>query len=333
MSFKHRPNRFILRRFSLGALALVLGGTFSWSGVSAQTYPQKPIHLIVPFAPGGITDISARMVGIKLTERLGQPVVIENRAGGNQTIGTQYVANAVPDGYTLIMGTMGSHAVNASLRNDLKYDLRKDFAPISLVFVQPLVLIINPKLEIKTLDQLLQRLKASPGKFTYGSAGVGTTAHMAAELFQNKLGVQMVHAAYKGSGPMLNDLIAGVIDFAFDYAPTALPQVRSGRLQALAVTSTSRADFAPTLPSISEVIPGFQATAWQGLFAPAKTPPAVLELLSREIAQILKTPDVMARVKEMGTEGVGSDPAEFNRFVQREIDLWAKVVRENNIQP
>lgn len=316
---------------AFGAIASITTLNSAW--VWAQTYPSKPIRLVVPFAPGGITDIAARLLGVNLSERLGQTVIVENKAGGNQTIGTEYVANAAPDGYTLIMGTMGSHAVNASLRKDMKIDLRKDFSPISLVTVQPLVLLLNPRIEATSVDQLLQRIKANPGKYTYGSAGVGTTAHMAAELFQAKIGVKLVHVPYKGSGPMLTDLIGGRIDFAFDYAPTAMPQVKSGRLRALAVTSRKRAEFAPDLPPMNEFVHDFQVTAWQGLFAPAKTPVAIQEQLSREVQRIMKQPDVKARLQEMGAEGVGNTPVEFSRFVQQEIDLWAEVVRGNNIQP
>jgi len=329
-----RLTRRKIIRAASAALAIPLGSFVkAQSAKAAATYPDRPIHLIVPFAPGGITDISARLLGTKLGERFGQAVIVENRAGGNQIIGTEYVANSAPDGYTLIMGTMGSHAVNASLRKDLKIDIKNGFAPISLVTVQPLVLLLNPKIKATSVDQLLQLCKTNPSKYTYGSAGVGTTAHMAAELFQIKTGVKLTHVPYKGSSPMLIDLIGGVIDLAFDYAPTAIPQMNSGRLRALAVTSAEKTEFAPDLPPMNKYVPGFQVTAWQGLFAPARTSADVLNLLSREVQQIMKLPDIIPKLREIGAEGVGNKPDEFASFVQDEIELWANVIRTNNIQP
>jgi tripartite-type tricarboxylate transporter receptor subunit TctC len=297
----------------------------------AGDYPSRPIHLIVPFAAAGITDISSRTLASKLTERIGQSVVVENRAGGNQVIGTEYVAKSPPDGYRLVMGTMGSHAVNASLRKDLRFSVRDDFAPISLVTAQPLILVVNPALNVNSLAQLFALIKANPGRRTFGSAGVGTSAHMAGELLQSKTGMSMVHVPYKGSGPMLTDLLGGQIDMAFDYAPTALPHIRAGRLRALAVTDAKRVDFAPDLPAMSEVVPNFRVLAWQGLFAPAATPAAVLDKLNSEVQAIMRLPDVAAKMRDLGAEPVGNSREEFTRFVRNEIDMWAEVIKANGI--
>jgi tripartite-type tricarboxylate transporter receptor subunit TctC len=312
--------------------ALTLGTALSGSPSFAQEFPSKPIRLIVPFAAAGITDIAARLLAQKLTERIGQQVVVENRAGGNQTIGTEYVAKSPADGYVLIMGTMGSHAVNASLRKDLKFSVKDDFAPISLVSSQPLILVVNTKINVSNLAQLIELLKANPGKYSFGSAGVGTSAHMAAELFKLKSGLSILHVPYKGSGPMLNDLIGGQIDMAFDYAPSALPQIKGGRLKALAVTSAKRADFAPDLPAISEMIPGFQVTAWQGMFAPAKTPQPVMDKLNAEIQAVMRQPEVAARMRELGAEPGGNARDEFVKFVGSEIDQWAEIIKVNSIK-
>lgn len=321
--------------FARAATALCLSAAAASFGVAhAQGYPTaQPIRLVVPFAPGGITDISARLLATKLSERLSQTVIVENKAGGNQTIGVELVARAPADGYTLIMGTMGSHAVNASLRKDMRVNLNDDFAAVSMVTSQPLILVVNPRVPANSLAQLLELMKANPGKYTFGSAGVGTSAHMAAELFQIKAGLTLVHVPYKGSGPMLNDLLGGQIDMAFDYAPTALPHVKSGRLRALAATSAKRVDFAPELPAVNEFVPGFRVMAWQGVFAPAKTPQPVLDRLSTEIQAIMKQPDVVARIHEMGAESVGSTRDAFGGFVKSEIAQWAEVVKTNRIQP
>ena len=319
----------LLRTAGLFGLAL---SAWSTMPVSANDYPTRPIYLVVPFAAGGITDISSRLLGAKLGETLSQTVVVENKAGGNAVIGTEYVAKSPPDGYRLIMGTMGSHAVNASLRKDLRFSIKDDFAPVSLVTAQPMILVINPRLGVKTLPELIALIKANPNKYTFGSAGVGTSAHMAGELFKSKAGLSMVHAPYKGSAPMLNDLLGGQIDMAFDYAPTALPHIRSGRLQGLAVTDSKRADFAPDMPTVSEVIPSFRVLAWQGIFAPANTPQPILDKLSTQIQSIMRQPEVVSRLKDLGADSVGSSREDFTRFVAAEIALWNEVIQANGIK-
>ena len=318
--------------------ALQLSGSWLLGGLAcgaarSQTgdYPTRPIHLIVPFAAAGITDISSRALAQKLSERLGQSVVVENRAGGNQVIGSEYVAKSAADGYRIIMGTMGSHAVNASLRKDLRFSVKDDFAPISLVTAQPLILVVNPALNLNSLSQLFALIRSQPGRRTFGSAGVGTSAHMAGELMKAKTGLSMVHVPYKGSGPMLTDLLGGQIDMAFDYAPTALPHIRAGRLKALAVTDSKRVDFAPELPAMSEFLPNFRVLAWQGLFAPAGTPNAVLDKLNAEVQAIMRLPDVVARMRDLGAEPVGNSREEFSQFVANEIETWASIIKANGI--
>jgi tripartite-type tricarboxylate transporter receptor subunit TctC len=294
----------------------------------AQNYPSKPVRIIVPLAPGGITDIAARLVGAKLAERLGQPVVVENRPGGAQSIGSEFVARAPADGYTLIMATVSSHAINASLYHNLRYSITKDFSPISMTTLQPLMLVVHPSVPANTVPELIELLKANPGKYSFGSpGGAGTSGHLAAELFKMKTGTLMVHIPYKGSGPMIIDLVGGQIQLAFDNMPTALAQVKAGKLKGLAVTSAERSKFAPDLPAIDEFVPGFKVTAWQGLFAPAATPPAILDTLSGEVQQIMRTPDTISRLLEMGVTSVGSSRSEFASFVKDEIERWAEVVR------
>jgi tripartite-type tricarboxylate transporter receptor subunit TctC len=294
----------------------------------AQSWPAKPVRIIVPLAPGGITDIAARLVAAKLGERLGQPVIVENKAGANQTIGSEFVARAAPDGYTLIMATVSSHAVNASLLKDLRYSIRNDFAAISMATSQPLLLVVHPSVPANSVPELMALLKANPGKYSFGSpGGTGTSGFMAAEFLKAKTGISMVHVPYKGSGPMLSDLMGGQINLAFDNMPTALAQVRGGKLRGLAVTSAERSEFAPELPAMVEFIPDFKMTAWQGLFAPAATPPAILDRISSEVQQIMRAPEVVAKLREMGTTSVGSTRAEFAAFVKEDIERWAEVVR------
>jgi tripartite-type tricarboxylate transporter receptor subunit TctC len=226
------------------------------------------------------------------------------------------------------MATVSSHAVNASLLKDLRYSIRNDFTPISMTTSQPLLLVLHPTVPANSVPELLQLLKSNPGKFSFGSpGGTGTSGFMAAEFMKARTGINMVHIPYKGSGPMLNDLVGGQIHLAFDNMPTALAQVKGGKLRALAVTSAQRSEFAPELPTMVEFIPGFTMTAWQGLFAPAGTPDAILDRLSTEVQQIMKAPDVVARMKEMGTTPVGSSRSEFAAFVKEDIERWAEVVR------
>jgi tripartite-type tricarboxylate transporter receptor subunit TctC len=294
----------------------------------AQGYPSKPVRLVVPLAAGGVTDIAARMLAAKLAERLGQPVVVENKTGAAQAIGSEFVARAPADGYTLIMGTISSHAINASLYRNLRYSITRDFVPVSLVTSQPLMLVVHPSVPANTVAELIQLLKANPGKYSFGSpGGAGTSGHLTAEMFKLKTGTSMVHIPYKGSGPMIIDLVGGQIHLAFDNMPTALAQVKAGKLRGLAVTSAERFKLVPDMPTLNETVPGFDVTAWQGLFAPAATPQAILDRLAAEVQQIMRMPDIVSRSNEMGVTAVGSSQSEFAAFVKGEVERWAEVVR------
>jgi tripartite-type tricarboxylate transporter receptor subunit TctC len=302
--------------------------------IAADPYPNKPIRIIVPLAPGGITDVAARIVGAKLSERLNQPVIVENKPGAAQSIGSEFVANATPDGYTIIMGTISAFAINASLYKNLRYSISKDFAPISLATSQPLMLAVHPSVPANTVPELIALLKANPGKYAFGSpGGSGTSGHMAAELFMMKTGTSMIHIPYKGSGPMIIDLIGGQIQVAFDNLPTALAQVKNGKLKALAITSAERSKFAPNVPTLNEYIPGMTVTAWQGLFAPVKTPAPILDQLSNEVQAIMKMPEVVNKLNDLGVTPVGNSRAEFSAFVKDEINRWAEVVRISGAKP
>jgi tripartite-type tricarboxylate transporter receptor subunit TctC len=318
----------------LKLFVLLLTTTTFLPAIAADPYPSKPIRIIVPLAPGGVTDVAARIVGAKLSERLNQPVIVENKPGAAQSIGSEFVANAPPDGYTIIMGTISAFAINASLYKNLRYSISKDFAPISLATSQPLMLAVHPSVPANTVPELIALLKANPGKYAFGSpGGSGTSGHMTAELFMMKTGTSMIHIPYKGSGPMIIDLIGGQIQVAFDNLPTALAQVKNGKLKALAITSAERSKFAPNVPTLNEYIPGMTVTAWQGLFAPVKTPAPILDQLSNEVQAIMKMPEVVNKLNDLGVTPVGNSRAEFSAFVKDEINRWAEVVKISGAKP
>jgi tripartite-type tricarboxylate transporter receptor subunit TctC len=317
-----------MRKWIALALALASGLIGAASAQTPPAYPSRPVHLIVVHATGGITDTVARMVGQKLAERLGQPVIVENKPGAGGSLASEFVARAPADGYTLIMGTAGSHAINASLYPKLGYDNIRDFAPISQVASQANLLVVHPSVAADTVQQLIQLLKANPQKYSFGSSGgAGTTGHLAAELFKMKTGTEMVHVPYRGSGPLITDLVAGQISLAFDNMPTALAQVKAGRLKALGVTSKERSALIPNVPAIGEIVPGFEVMSWQGLFAPAGTPAPILERLSMEVQQIMRAPDMVARLLDMGATAEGTTRANFAALVKEETVRWAAVVR------
>src|SRR5438552_13835540 len=260
-----------LQRAALAALR-----TVCVSGASAQTYPTRPIRLVVPFPAGGTTDILAREVGQRLSMTLGQPVVIDNRPGAAGNIGADLVAKSAPDGYTLLMGTVGTHAINASLYAKMPYDHVKDFAPIILVAGVPNVLVVNPSLPVNSVQELIAYAKANPGKLNFASSGPGTSIHLSGELFKVMAGVQMTHVPYKGSAPALQDLLGGQVQLMFDNLPPSLPHIKAGKLRALAVTSVARSPALPDVPTIAESgLPGFEASSWFGILVPAGTPSAI----------------------------------------------------------
>jgi len=295
---------------------------------TAADFPARAIRIVVPFPAGGATDIAARLIGERMTADWRQPVTIDNRPGAGGNIGSDVVAKSAPDGYTLIMGVTGSHAINTSLYARMPYDPVKDFEAISQVAVVPNVVVVHPSVPAKTLQELVALAKKEPGKLNYASLGNGTAAHLTMEMFKSVAGIDITHIPYKGSAPAVADLLAGQVQVMIDGLPSALPHVQAGKLRALAVTSAKRSRAAPELPTIAESgYPGFSADAWSGLFAPKGTPKAVVDKLALETQHILTLPEVQKRLGELGAEPVGSTPAEFTRHVQQEIDKWARVVK------
>ncbi|MBW8719822.1 tripartite tricarboxylate transporter substrate binding protein [Variovorax paradoxus] len=297
------------------------------AAAQANGFPDKPIRIVVPFPPGGATDAAARLVAVKMGEHWGQPVVVDNRAGAGGNVGSDLVAKAPADGYTLVMGVTGSHAINTSLYSRMPYDPVADFVAISQVAVVPNVLVVHPSVPAKNLAELVALAKKEPGKLNYASLGNGTAAHLGMEMLKSEAGVDITHVPYKGSAPAVSDLLAGQVQMMVDGLPSALPHVKAGKLRAIALTSLHRAPSLPGLPTIAETYPGFYADAWSGLFAPRGTPQPVVDKLSAEVQRILKLPDVREKLTALGAEPVGSTQAEFTAHVKREIDKWAKVVR------
>jgi tripartite-type tricarboxylate transporter receptor subunit TctC len=296
----------------------------------AQAWPAKPIKWVVPFAPGGTTDILARTVGEKLALALGQPVVIENKPGAGGGVGAEFVARAAPDGYTIMGGTISTHAINASLYKNLPYDPVKDFVPIVLLARVPNMLVVNPDVPAKNVGELIVLLKASPGKYTFASSGNGTSQHLSGELFKSMSGTDMQHIPYKGSPPALQDVMGGQVTMTFDNITTAWTLAKSGKLRALAVTTASRSSIAPDVPTLAESgLPGFEVGSWQGVFAPAGTPPAIVRRLNAEIVRILGLPDVKEKLSGLGAELVGNTPEEFAVLVKAEVVKWADVVKKS----
>jgi tripartite-type tricarboxylate transporter receptor subunit TctC len=315
----------LLRRFALGAsLALVA----VWA--SAQTYPVKPIRIVVPFPPGGATDILARDVAQKLTEAWGQQVIVDNRPGAGGNIGSELVAHSAPDGYTLEMGTVGTHAINASLYAKMPYDHVKDFAPVILVAGVPNVLVVNNAVPANSVAELIAYAKANPGKLNFASSGNGTSIHLSGELFKVMAGVQMTHIPYKGSAPALQDLLGGQVQLMFDNLPPSLPQIKAGKVRALAVTSLTRAPALPDVPTVAESgLPGFEASSWFGILAPAGTPPAIVAKLNAEIAKWLATPEAKEQLAKQGANAAGGTPEDFAKHIAAETAKWAKVVKDS----
>jgi tripartite-type tricarboxylate transporter receptor subunit TctC len=297
----------------------------------AQTqaqYPSKPIRLVVPFPAGGTTDILARAVAQKLSEAWGQQVIVDNRPGAGGNIGSDIVAKAAPDGYTLVMGTVGTHAINPSLYRKMPYDHVKDFAPVILVAGVPNVLVVNPSLPVHTVRELVDYAKANPGKLNFASSGNGTSIHLSGELFKTMAGVQMTHVPYKGSAPALTDLMGGQVQLMFDNLPSSLQLIQAGKLRAIAVTSTARAAALPDVPTIAESgLPGFEASSWFGVLAPAGTPREIVTKLNATIGAWLATPDAKDKLLSQGAIAAGGTPEAFARHIDAETAKWAKVVK------
>jgi tripartite-type tricarboxylate transporter receptor subunit TctC len=320
----------ILRWLAVAALALVAAGP---GQAQAPVWPAKPVRIIVPFPPGGTTDIVARSIGVELQRMWQQPVVIENRAGAGGNIGAEAVAKSAPDGYTLLMGTVGTHAINAALfaqsGTKMPFDPARDFVPITLAAGVPNVMVINPKLPVNSVAEFIAYAKARPGQLNMASSGNGTSIHLTGELFKTVTGVYMVHFPYRGSAPAVTDLIAGNMNVMFDNLPSALPHIKSGRLKALAVTSRTRSPALPDVPTIEEAagLKGFDASSWFGLFAPAGTPRTVVDKIQADVAKALAQPAVRERFIGQGADPGGSTPDQFAAFIRAETDKWTRVVK------
>jgi tripartite-type tricarboxylate transporter receptor subunit TctC len=300
------------------------------SAANAQAWPSKPIKWIVPFAPGGTTDILARTISEKLSQALGQPVIIENKPGAGGGVGAEFTAKAPADGYTIMGGTISTHAINASLYKSLPYDPIKDFAPITLIARVPNMLVVNPDVPAKNVAELIALMKANPAKYTFASSGNGTSQHLSGELFKAMAGVDMQHIPYKGSPPALQDVVAGQVTMTFDNITTAWPLAKAGKLRALAVTTAKRSSIAPDVPTLAESgLAGYEVGSWQGAFAPAGTPPEIVKRLNAEMVKIINSPDVREKLVGLGAEPVANTPEEFGALVKTEVVKWADVVKKS----
>ena len=304
---------------------------FVAAGAAAQTFPSKPVRWIVPFPPGGATDIIARIVAAKMSEAWKEPVVVENRAGAAGAIGSDAVARAAPDGHTILMGTTSTHAVGPAINSRLPYNHLTDFAPVTLVATFPNVLVAHPA-TADSLQDLIAKLKANPGKYNFGSSGAGSSTHLAGELFKLQTQTDINHIPYKGTGPLLNDLMAGHVAFAFDQVTAVMSAVSAGKMKALGVASRERSAALPGVPAIAEVLPGFEATAWVGIFAPAKTPAEVVSRIQGETARIVALPDIAKRLNELGATPVANPPAAFADFVKQDTEKWKNLVATAKIR-
>ncbi|MGE5524348.1 MAG: Bug family tripartite tricarboxylate transporter substrate binding protein [Rhodospirillaceae bacterium] len=307
----------------------LLGGLHS---AQAQNWPTKPVRFIVPFTPGGGNDTIARLIGQKLTAVIGQQVIIDNRAGAGGTIGAEAAARSAPDGYTMFLAGVATHGINPNLRKKLPYDPVKDFEPVSLIAQAPLLVVVHPSLPVRNTRDLIALAKAKPGQVTYASNGAGGSSHMAVELFNMMTNTKMLHVPYKGLSPALTDLISGQVQVMFSSAVAMLPQVKAGRLRAIAMTGSKRSPALPELPTVAESgVPGYETGSWYGVVMPAGTPKPIVNRLAKEIATIAKSPEINERLVDDAAIPVGSTPEEFGAFIRKELARWAKVVQQGHI--
>ncbi len=324
-----KSNRRLIFKL-IGALGLISSlslGLLASSSVMAQAYPNKPIRLVVTFPTGGAPDILARLFSEKA--QLGQPVVIDNKPGAGGNIGSDVVAKSAGDGYTIVMGTVGTHSINGALYEKMPYDMVKNFTPISLIASAPNLLVVNNDLPVKTVNELVAYMKANPNKLSFGSPGIGTSVHMSGELFKSMTGTSMTHVPYKGRQFYMPDLLGGNIQLVFDNMPSALPMAKEGKIRAIAQTTAKRSPAAPDVPTVAESLPGFEATTWFAMFAPANTPKPIIDKLNAEVVRIFKLPDVAERLKILGLDPVLSTSEELGKHQAAEIVKWAKVVKES----
>src|SRR5918999_3470079 len=300
---------------------------------NGQGYPAKPVRVIVPYPPGGGNDTLARLFAAKLGERMGQPFVVENRPGAGTMIGTEAAAKSPPDGYTILLSSIATHALSPNLYARVPYDPIKDFAPITLLGVAPTVMVVNKDLPAASLAEFISLAKSKPGSFTYASGGNGTPPHINGEVFKALAGIDLLHVPYKGGGPALADLVAGRVHVMLDTAASAMPHVRGGRLRALAISARERSPEYPEVPTFAEAgLPQYETNAWYSMHAPAGTPPEIVRRLKAELVAIVKDPDVVARFRQLSTEPVGSSPVEFAAFVKAELEKYARIIKAANIR-
>jgi tripartite-type tricarboxylate transporter receptor subunit TctC len=316
------------------ALGICVAGLSVAPAALGQTYPTKPVRVVVPYPPGGVGDTTMRAIAQQLSESLGQPFVIDNKPGASQMIGADAVAKAAPDGYTLFLGSVTSLAINVSSQKKMPYDPVKDFAPVSMLYFSPMYLVVNPAVPAQSVKELVALAKAQPGKLSFASIGQGGSIHLAGEMFKSMAGVDITHIPYKGSAPALTDIIGGQVSLMFDAGVSALPQVRAGKLRALAITTAKRVDSTPELPTVAEAggLPNYEATLWFGLVAPAATPRDIVNRLSQELARILRQPALQARFANLGVEFSASSPEEFATYIRAETLKWGKVFRDAKVE-
>ncbi len=321
--------KYTARLAAIATIALLLPQLTPSSLAADAAWPSRQVRIVVGFAPGGTTDLATRIVADGLTKVLGQAVIVENRPGAGGNIGAQEVARAAPDGYTFFMGTPGTQAINQFLYSKMPYDTQNDFAPVSFVIRVPNVLMVHPSVKADDLKGLIALMKANRSGFTYGTPGNGSTGHLSTELFKTMAGVDASHVPYRGSGPMLQDLMGGQIQLAIDNLPSAMPHIQAGKLKALGVTSTEAADSLPSVPPIASVVPGYAAESWFVLMAPAKTPAPIVERVSKEVDAMLKQPEIRERFAKLGATTVGGTPQALGEFLASETTKWQKVVKDS----
>ena len=326
-------HRYIARH--LGRFtALALGLALMFAAPAHAAYPERPVTMVVPFSAGGATDIFARIVGEELSKRLGQQIVIDNRPGAGGNTGTAIVAKAAPDGYTLVMGTIGTHAINSSIYKRMPYDPVRDFAPVTIVAAVPNVLVAHPSAPFRTVTELIAYAKANPGNLNFASSGNGSSIHLSGEMFKAMTETDIVHITYKGSGPAVIDMISGQVPsmIMFDNLPSSLPQIKAGKLMALGVTSAARTPILPEVPTIAEAgLPGYEATPWFGVLAPSGTPKEIIDRLNSEIVAILGVQAVKERLLEQGAEPVGDTPEHFAEVITTDLTKWASLIEKVGI--
>lgn len=322
------------RAFSFAALAAFALMALPSGVAQAQSWPtRQPIRIVIPYPPGGASDVTARTLAAKLTESLGQSVVVENRPGANGIVALENVATSAADGYTLLMANLGPNAINPVIYRKLPYDPVKNFTPVMLTTLVPLVLVVNPGLGLNDLGALLERARKEPGKLDFASAGNGASNHLAGELFNSMAGIKTQHVPYKGDTPAMADVIGGQVAMMFPTAIAAMPHLKSGKLKALAVTSAERVPSLPDVPTMKEAgVAGFEAVSWGGVMGPGNLPPEIVKRLNSDLQTILKMPDVVEKLQSLGAEVVASSPEEFAAYLQSEIDKWGKVARGANVQ-